>query len=121
MGLGQARRPIVRSLGRLLDVLAQDGTDHRQHVGGLVTSVAPCLSRPLVPSARGSSGEPGTANTSRPCSFAIRAVISEPERRAASTMTTPTDRPEINRLRRGEGPPPRRPPPRAPGVGGAGG
>ena len=43
-----------------------------------------------MPSARGSSGEPGTANTSRPCSSAIRAVISEPERRAASTTTTPT-------------------------------
>ncbi len=40
-----------------------------------VTSVAPCLSRPLVPSARGSSGEPGTAKTSRPCSPASRAVI----------------------------------------------
>ena len=57
-----------------------------------VTSVAPCLSRPLVPSARGSSGEPGTANTSRPCSSAMRAVISEPERRAASTTTTPSDK-----------------------------
>ena len=58
-----------------------------------VTSVAPCLSRPLVPSARGSSGEPGTANTSRPCSSAMRAVISEPERRAASITTTPSDKP----------------------------
>ncbi len=67
-----------------------------------VTSVAPCLSRPLVPSARGSSGEPGTANTSRPCSPASRAVISEPERRAASTMTTPSASPEISRLRRGK-------------------
>ena len=45
-----------------------------------VTGVAPCLRRPLVPSARGSSGEPGTAKTSRPCSSASRAVISEPER-----------------------------------------
>ena len=35
-----------------------------------VTSVAPCLIRPLVPSARGSSGDPGTAKTSRPCSSA---------------------------------------------------
>ena len=67
-----------------------------------VTKVAPCLSRPLVPSARGSSGEPGTANTSRPCSPASRAVISEPERRAASTITTPTDKPEISRSRRGK-------------------
>ena len=44
-----------------------------------VTGVAPCLMRLLVPSARGSSGEPGTAKTSRPCSSASRAVISEPE------------------------------------------
>ena len=55
-----------------------------------------------MPSARGSSGEPGTAKTSRPCSPASRAVISEPERRAASTMTTPTESPEISRLRRGK-------------------
>ena len=55
-----------------------------------------------VPSARGSSGEPGTANTSRPCSAASRAVISEPERSSASTTTTPRDRPEMMRLRRGK-------------------
>ena len=67
-----------------------------------VTGVAPCLIRPLVPSARGSSGEPGTAKTSRPCSAARRAVISEPERFAASTMTTPSASPEISRLRRGK-------------------
>ena len=67
-----------------------------------VTSVAPCLIRSLVPAARGSSGEPGTANTSRPCSLAIRAVISEPERCAASTTTTPSAAPEISRLRRGK-------------------
>ena len=67
-----------------------------------VTGVAPCLIRLLVPSARGSSGEPGTANTSRPCSSASRAVISEPERFAASTMTTPSASPEIKRLRRGK-------------------
>src|SRR6476661_5373231 len=48
-----------------------------------VVSVAPCFMRSLVPAARGSSGEPGTANTSRPCSAAIRAVISDPERCAA--------------------------------------
>ena len=34
----------------------------------------------LVPLARGSSGEPGTAKISRPCSSAYCAVISEPER-----------------------------------------
>src|SRR3569623_1753655 len=67
-----------------------------------VTMVAPCLMRPFTPSARGSSGEPGTAKTSRPCSPASRAVISEPERRAASTMMLPTDRPEMMRLWRGK-------------------
>ena len=67
-----------------------------------VVSVAPCLIRSLVPAARGSSGEPGTANTSRPCSAAIRAVISDPERCAASTTTTPSAAPEISRLRRGK-------------------
>jgi len=34
----------------------------------LVTRHAPCFRRLLVPAARGSSGLPGTANTSRPCS-----------------------------------------------------
>ena len=64
--------------------------------------VAPCLMRSLVPAARGSSGEPGTAKTSRPCSAAMRAVISEPDRCAASTTTTPIAAPEIRRLRRGK-------------------
>ena len=56
-----------------------------------VAIVAPPLSSLFVPSARGSSGWPGTANTSRPCSAAIRAVISDPDRVAASTITTPID------------------------------
>ena len=67
-----------------------------------VTRQAPCLSRLLVPAERGSSGLPGTAKTSRPCSPANRAVISEPERSAASTTTTPSEMPEIRRLRRGK-------------------
>ncbi len=54
---------------------------------GSVTSVAPDFSSLLVPSARGSSGWPGMANTSRPCSAASRAVTRLPERRAASTMS----------------------------------
>ena len=37
-----------------------------------------------------------------PSSIDIRAVVSEPERRAASTMTTPCAMPEIMRLRRGK-------------------
>ena len=46
-------------------------------------------------------GEPGTTNTSRPWSAAMRAVIREPERSAASMTTTPCDRPLTMRLRRG--------------------
>jgi len=64
--------------------------------------IAPCRMRSLEPRHRGSSGDPGTANTSRPCSSAKRAVISEPERAAASTTTTPSAIPEIIRLRRGK-------------------
>ena len=67
-----------------------------------VVSVAPCLIRSLVPAARGSSGEPGTAKTSRPCSAAIRAVISEPERCAASTTTTPSAAPGDQPVAAGE-------------------
>ena len=69
---------------------------------GSVAIVAPVFSRRLVPSARGSSGWPGTANTSRPCSAAVRAVISVPDRRAASTISTPSAMPEMMRLRRGK-------------------
>ena len=54
------------------------------------------------PPRAGSSGEPGTAKTSRPCSLAKRAVISEPDRRAASTTTVARLRPEMMRLRRGK-------------------
>jgi len=55
----------------------------------------------VVPSARGSSGEPGTAKTSLPCSFARRAVMSEPDRRAASTTKVAWARPATMRLRLG--------------------
>ena len=42
------------------------------------------------------------ANTSRPCSAAARAVMSEPEASAASTTRQPRARPLIRRLRRGK-------------------
>ena len=62
-------------------------------------SVAPSRISWLQPCARGSSGEPGTAITSRPASAASRAVISEPERGAASTTTVPGASPAMIRLR----------------------
>ena len=65
-------------------------------------TAAPWRIRSLQPRARGSSGEPGTASTSRPCSAASRAVISEPDFSSASTTTTASERPEISRLRRGK-------------------
>ena len=46
--------------------------------------------------------EPGTAMTSRPCSPARRAVMSEPDRAAASITSTPRERPDISRLRCGK-------------------
>ena len=47
----------------------------------------------------GQRGGPGTAKTSCPCSSASRAVISDPDLRAASTTSTPADKPEMIRLR----------------------
>jgi len=63
---------------------------------------APCLRRPCVPRLVGASIGPGTANTSRPCSAASLAVINEPLPSAASTTTTPSERPLRMRLRRGK-------------------
>ena len=54
------------------------------------------------PRASGLWIEPGIANTSRPCSAASRAVISDPLCSAASTTSVPTDRPLMIRLRRGK-------------------
>ena len=67
-----------------------------------VVTMAPFFSRLLAPSERGSSGDPGTAKTSRPSSLARRADISEPERIAASTTMRPSDSAAMMRLRRGK-------------------
>ena len=88
--------------GRRRNRLAQYGVSTSITTAAEVTSVAPSLRSLLVPPARGSIGEPGTANTSRPASSASRAVMSEPERSAASTTTTPSDMPAMIRLRRGK-------------------
>ena len=70
----------LRRCGVAADGLAQhrrQGLDDVLRLGD--HAWRPSLSRRLVPSARGSSGWPGTANTSRPCSAAMRAVISVPD------------------------------------------
>ena len=57
--------------------------------------------RARQPALAGLSTLPGTANTSRPCSSACRAVISAPLRALASTTTTARDSPLMIRLRAG--------------------
>ena len=102
-GLGLGTPRVVRMASAPADGPSRSmGARTSSTSSGSVTRVAPVLRRRLVPSARGSSGWPGTANTSRPCSAAMRAVISVPDRRAASTMTTPSETPEMMRLRRGK-------------------
>ena len=64
----------------------------------LSTSLAPCFSKALQPRAWGEWIEPGMAKTSRPASRASRAVISEPERIAASTTRVPRARPAMMRF-----------------------
>ena len=54
---------------------------------GVADDAAPSRSRSFVPGAAPASPAPGTAPTSRPSSTPISAVISEPERSAASTTT----------------------------------
>ena len=122
------RRTAIRPTNRLLSrrsktavVLAQQrrmrgarraiGSQRRDDVGGAECRASRRRgSTRSSPSARGSSGDPGTANTSRPCSVANRAVMSEPERRAAST-TSDAERhaPRRCRLRRGKVAPTRLP------------
>ena len=72
----------------------------------IVVRFRPAWRRVLIsawqPRASGLWIEPGMANTSRPCSAASRAVISEPLWRAASTTSVPRLRPLMMRLRRGK-------------------
>ena len=64
--------------------------------------IAPSRSSSCVPAEVSEKIEPGTANTSRPKSAASRAVMREPERREASTTTTPEESPAMMRLRIGK-------------------
>ncbi len=59
----------------------------------LVTTFAPFLRSCAGPALYILVIGPGTANTSRPCSAALRAVISEPLSSAPSVTTTPLDNP----------------------------
>ena len=87
-------KPFVSSSGVLPASFRASNTSSADSV-----KIAPWRIKWLVPLARGSTALPGTAKTSRFCSSAIRAVIREPERGLASTMTTPLEMPEIRRLR----------------------
>ena len=69
-----------------------------------VTAFAPHLIRLLTPCETGLFNPHGTANTSRFCSSAVWAVISDPLLLAASTTSTPAQSPEISRLRMGKFP-----------------
>ena len=69
---------------------------------GVSTSAAPSLMSRWQPRASALCMEPGTASTSRPCSPARRAVMSDPERAAASITSTPSESPDISRLRCGK-------------------
>ena len=66
------------------------------------TSFAPSRISWWQPFENGEWIEPGIANTSRPCSPARRAVMSEPDDSVASTTSTPRARPLMRRLRRGK-------------------
>src|SRR5258706_14278007 len=68
-GIGLMRQRIIVRFAQL-DRPPHDRLDRIDDIGRACVSVAPCLMRSLVPAARGSSGEPGTANTSRPRSAA---------------------------------------------------
>ena len=66
------------------------------------TNLAPCLINVWVPVLLNELMLPGTANTSLFCSAARRAVMREPLRSVASTITVPRDMPEMTRLRMGK-------------------
>jgi len=60
--------------------------------------IAPCLISRCVPRDPAAPISPGTANTERPCSAAIRAVISDPLFSPASTTITPSEIPLMMRF-----------------------
>ncbi len=68
------------------------------------TSLAPSRISLWQPRENGEWIDPGMAKRSRPCSPAMRAVMSEPDETVASTTSTPRARPLMIRLRRGKFP-----------------
>ena len=109
---GAEERPLQvaeRQLGRVADGRARrrgwtsrtSGPSSSRMSSTVSTSRAPSRIRRWQPRLERLSTGPGTAKTSRFCSIAWWAVTSEPLRGAASTTTTPRQRPEMIRLRCG--------------------
>lgn len=95
----------------LLASAVPDGTSGGKTIGNsskmslaLVTSFAPCLIKLCGPALNDEKIGPGTAKTSRPCSKAQSAVISDPLFSAASTTKTPKLSPLIIRFLSGNNP-----------------
>ena len=97
----RATRPSV-PFGRAAGGRSSCGRISSRMSSALSTSLAPCRSSLFVPREPGRSILPGTAKTSRFCSSAHRAVMSEPLFSPASTMRTPSERPLMMRLRAGK-------------------
>ena len=94
--LGDSRRRGAAALARAGSLqLLEDVLRGFDELGAL-------LDQAWQPLASGEWIEPGIANTSLPCSFASRAVMSEPLDSAASTTRQPRASPLMRRLRRGK-------------------
>ena len=98
-GVGLAARPGAAAARRARVA----GTPSSSRMSCAVsTSFAPSRISLWQPFENGEWIEPGSAKTSRPCSPARRAVMSEPDDSVASTTSTPRARPLTRRLRRGK-------------------
>ena len=81
---------------------AQDRLERRNDVGGFGDERCALFEKTVGAFGAGIEWGAGHREHLAPLFDRKRAVISEPERRAASTTTTPSERPEISRLRRGK-------------------
>ena len=87
--------------------VGDDSSRHSKHKASKTcsahsTKAAPSRIKRWQPADKGLATSDGTAITSRPCSRAMRAVMSEPLLVDASTTTTPRQRPLTIRLRAGK-------------------